>query len=420
MKILLFAASFPPPRGAGSVEYLYHIFGNLPKNSVVVHTANADPVEARAFDLSFSQRIIRDNFILHVLSGYYTGPDLWLILKRKLPRLREFLFWPIKALFLILREHPDIVCIGEQNFVAIAAWIAWRIWRVPYIYFTYAEELTIVNNYPVRKHIHFKILQNAATVITVSEYTRSLLVEGGVSSDKIIKIIPAVGAEKKKTVSAEQIAEVRRKYHLDGHRILLTVGALITRKGHATVLEALPLIKSGHPKVKYVIAGGGPCEHELRQQAVNLGLNDDVIFAGRVNEEELTCLYEICEVFVMPHRQVPGTLDTEGCPTVFLEAGAHGKPVVGGNAGGVADAIKDGVTGFIINGTDHEIVAETVSSLLTNHEMASEMGKAGREYALNLTPSRNAHVFWKICQSIEKKENPGSVENYCKAIETNF
>ncbi len=62
----------------------------------------------------------------------------------------------------------------------------------------------------------------------------------------------------------------------------------------------------------------------LKQQVEETGLSKQVIFTGIVDDIELSCLYEIRDIFVMPHRQVETTLDTEGCPTVFLEAGALG------------------------------------------------------------------------------------------------
>lgn len=403
MKILLFAASFPPPSEGGSVEYLVNIVSNLPKDTVVVHTGNLYPLEAAKFDRVFPQRVVRSRFILHVLKVYYTGNNPLYILGRKLERLREYILWPFTGFGLIIRERPDIIYVGEQNFAAVAAWFGYLLLGIPYVYFTYAEEITMLYKRPLHKCVHLAMLRRANKIVTVSEYTRSLLVKEGIASDRIVKIIPAVGHQKIQAVTSTQISVVRKKYNLTPrHRVLLTVGSLTPRKGHTTVLDALLEIKDMFPDVRYVIAGGGALENQLKQQVIDAGLTEQVIFAGRVDDGELSCLYEICEVFVMPHRQVPDTLDTEGCPTVFLEASAHGKPVIGGNAGGVADAILAGSTGYTIDGTDRRVLTHTICHLLSNPGVALEMGKAGQEYVSTLTPEGNAARLWKISGEIHQ------------------
>ena len=102
----------------------------------------------------------------------------------------------------------------------------------------------------------------------------------------------------------------------------------------------------------------------------------------------------------MPHRQIKNTLDTEGCPTVFLEASSHGKPVIGGNAGGVSDAIINGQTGYIIDGTDQVALEGIILKLLTNEDLSKKMGEAGRRYTMALTPLNNADKVLQISMKV--------------------
>lgn len=388
---MLFAASIPPPAGGGSVEYLHHIMSHLPADRVVVHTGNLYPEEAAKFDRTFPCLVIRSRFIFHVLEGYYVGEDRWRILGRKVARLREYIQWPLTAMWLILRERPDVVYIGEQNFAALAAWVAQKLFGIPYVYFTYAEEITTLDKRAWLKAAHLRLLRGAALVVTVSEYTRGLLLKAGVRPECIAKVIPPVGPEKRLAMTGADLAATRETWGLAGHhRVLLTVGSLAARKGHATVLDALPLVNARGSDVRYVVVGGGPLEGELKQRARDLGVAGQVVFTGRIGNVELGCLYEIADVFVMPHRQLSDTLDTEGCPTVFLEASAHGKPVIGGNAGGVADAILDGVTGYTIDGTDATALANTICRLLADADLSRTLGEAGRAYVASLTPEQSA------------------------------
>jgi phosphatidylinositol alpha-1,6-mannosyltransferase len=147
---------------------------------------------------------------------------------------------------------------------------------------------------------------------------------------------------------------------------------------------------------RYVIVGTGPEENKLKEMVRQAGLQNSVLFTGEIENNELACWYEICDIFVMPHRELPETRDTEGCPTVFLEAGAHGKPVIGGRDGGVADAILHDHTGFIIDGTDASKVAESVCYLLKNPELTARMGAAGRAYVATLSPGSRAAAIQMI------------------------
>jgi phosphatidylinositol alpha-1,6-mannosyltransferase len=386
MKILLFAMSFPPPSAGGSVQYIASIFSLLPPQTVVIVTGNAEPALARQFDASFPQRILRFPFIAHVLRGYKVS---------KIARACEYLLWPLTAGWLILRERPQVVHIGEFNSASIAVLIAKKLFCIPYVMFTYAEEITYITGRPLHLRLLKRVLRNADAIITVSDYTVGILLNLGADAVRIHKVLPAVGCDKL-AVSSNDIEALRMKYSLGNCRVLLTVGRLIERKGHATVIEALTTILQSFPMSRYVIVGTGPEENKLKEMVRQAGLQNSVLFTGEIENNELACWYEICDIFVMPHRELPETRDTEGCPTVFLEAGAHGKPVIGGRDGGVADAILHDHTGFIIDGTDASKLAESVCYLLKNPELTARMGAAGRAYVATLSPGSRAAAIQMI------------------------
>lgn len=363
----------------------------MPPHTVTINTANAFPEQAATFDRIFPQRLIRNNFIHHPMEAYK---------RSKLRRAWHYIAWPAVAFWMILKQRPDIVHIGEGNTAGLGALLASKLLNIPYLHYVYAEEITLYSSSWLRSKLFWLAVRKAHAIITVSEYTRNLLIDGGVFPERIHKILPSVGVDKCKEVPSGQLDSLRKHYGVEKNLVLLTVGALKERKGQATVIEALPAIISAYPNVKYIMAGSGEMEETLRQSVKDLCLGEHVIFAGRIDNETLNGLYEISDIFVMPHRLVPNTLDTEGCPTVFLEASAHGKPVIGGNAGGVADAILDLRTGYIIDGTDANEVAIAVCSLLKNPDLANSFGQAGCEYVRDLNPARNAAVAWGISEDV--------------------
>lgn len=391
MKILFFTASFPPPAAGGSVEYIFNIISNLPPKSVEVHTGNADPVFAQKFDRSFSQNIIRHSYIIHVVDGYKAS---------KLERLREYLFWSASCLISVFMKRPDVIHIGEYNISGLAALVAYKLFKIPYVLYTYAEEISYLGTRPLHNKLFLLVLKNAEAVITVSEYTRDLLTGRGADPARIHKILPAVGQQKITNSSSEEIELTRAKFGLNRKKVLLTVGRLVERKGHDVLIKALPTIIQSYPTTQYVIVGTGPQENLLQKLVSEMLLDSHVTFVGRVDDRELGNLYEICEIFIMPHRLIASTMDTEGCPTVFLEAGAHGKPVIGGNAGGVADAILHGKTGYIVDGTDEDAITEKVLHLFKHPEIMAKMGEAGRRYTLFLTPERNGEAVRLLSEEL--------------------
>jgi phosphatidylinositol alpha-1,6-mannosyltransferase len=105
----------------------------------------------------------------------------------------------------------------------------------------------------------------------------------------------------------------------------------------------------------------------------------NVHFAGRVAHERLPEYFALCDTYVMPSRARLEHSDVEGFGLVYLEANACAKPVIGGRAGGVPDAIVHGKTGFLVDPGDVDDLARAVVTLLGNRELASTMGRQGLE-----------------------------------------
>ena len=139
--------------------------------------------------------------------------------------------------------------------------------------------------------------------------------------------------------------------------MVLTVGRIAASeryKGHDVMLEAWPSVLRRVPDAEYWIVGDGDDRSRLESRARDLGIAGSVRFAGSVSPEELAVCYDRCRVFAMPARtELDGTAPRgEGFGIVFLEAMAHGKPVVGPRVGAPAEFIRSGVHGLLVDPTD--------------------------------------------------------------------
>ena len=130
--------------------------------------------------------------------------------------------------------------------------------------------------------------------------------------------------------------------------ILLTVGRLIKRKGHAWFIENVFGKLPDH--YIYMIAGLGPEQEQVEKIIRKFNLTDRVHLLGYISEEEKNCLYQISDLFIMPNISVEG--DQEGFGIVALEAGSHGLPVIATDLEGIRDAIIEGKTGRLIKEKD--------------------------------------------------------------------
>ena len=175
-------------------------------------------------------------------------------------------------------------------------------------------------------------------------------------------------------------AELRSRYGLGARPTVLCLSRLVPRKGQDMLIRALPEIRRRIDGAVLVIVGGGPYEKRLRELAHRTGVDRHVVFTGTVPAAELAAHHTIADVFAMPCRTRGGGLDVEGLGIVYLEASATGVPVVAGRSGGAPETVRDGRTGFVVDGTSVTAVATAVSGVLADRDRAAAMGAAGREW----------------------------------------
>jgi glycosyltransferase involved in cell wall biosynthesis len=158
---------------------------------------------------------------------------------------------------------------------------------------------------------------------------------------------------------------------------LLTVGRVVPRKGHETVLEAMAVLQEEGVDVRYRVAGSGPHQGHLRERTSELGLDETVDLLGFVPEDELSAVYRSADVFVMPNEDVEG--DIEGFGLVLLEAWYHGLPVVAGNVHGPACLVRHDEDGFLVEPGDADELAEHLDRLRREPGTLATLGRNGQE-----------------------------------------
>jgi len=252
-------------------------------------------------------------------------------------------------------------------------------WSIPYIIYAHGEEVQICQMSKILSWLMPRVYNGASAIIANSTNTKNILEDVGVETEKIHIIHPGVNAPE---FSGQETLgfEIRQRHKLAGP-VLLTVGRLQRRKGQDRVIQALPEVKKVFPTISYLIVGSGEDAAYLQNLSYECGVADHVVFAGKIPDSELPAYYAACDVFVMPNRQIGE--DIEGFGMVYLEAGAAGKPVIGGKSGGTSDAIVDGVTGLRVNGENLEDLCAAIMTFLRDPQQAKCLGENGRQRVLN-------------------------------------
>lgn len=173
---------------------------------------------------------------------------------------------------------------------------------------------------------------------------------------------------------------VRARYGLGDRPVVVCVSRLVPRKGQDALIRAFPEIRRRVPGTALLLVSGGPYRAKLEALARRTGVADDVIFTGTIPWEDLPAHFAAGDVYAMPCRTRNRGLDVEGLGIVYLEASATGLPVVVGDSGGAPDAVRDGETGYLVNGRDIGQIADRVATLLADPESARRMGAAGRAW----------------------------------------
>ncbi|MBI5682439.1 MAG: glycosyltransferase family 4 protein [Deltaproteobacteria bacterium] len=262
----------------------------------------------------------------------------------------------------------------------IAGLLCKKLLNIPYVVWVYGSETIRFGDSKLLASIMRRVLSSAEIVVAISDFTKEEYLQFGVDREKLMIITP--GVDTSLFTTKDKSDRLLQKYNLYNKKVLLTVARLDERKGHDMVIRAMSSLKGQFPDIVYLIVGRGREEQRIRNLVREEGLEDLVVFAGYVSDEELPDYYNLCDIFILPNRETKLTAlkgDYEGFGIVFLEANACGKPVIGGRSGGVRDAVEEGVTGVLVDPDSIDEIVSAIKNFLINKEEMYRMGIAGRQ-----------------------------------------
>jgi glycogen synthase len=270
---------------------------------------------------------------------------------------------------------------GHDWLVAVAGDHLARRFRCPLVVTIHATEYGRhqgwVDKHP-QSYIHGVerwMANRADRVITCSHYMRGHVADiYGLDEDRVT-VIPN-GIDPLDLQPVDDLERLRGRFAAPDERLVVLVGRLVYEKGFQLALEALPGLIERLGNVRFLVAGSGTHEQELRAQATALGLDDHGTFMGWIGDDVLHSLYRIADLCVVPSLYEPFGL-------VALEAMASGCPCIVADTGGLREIVpEDERVGLRFNGGDAEHLEAMVERLLTDDELRERLVAEASEHVL--------------------------------------
>jgi L-malate glycosyltransferase len=226
-------------------------------------------------------------------------------------------------------------------------------------------------------------------VIVVSRAIGGVMERCGIAGERLRLVYEGVPDRAPKDGGAEALRELGVP---GGVPVIGNAAALTGHKDHETLVSAMAIVRQRLPQARLVIAGEGELREQIETQVRTLGLGDRVVLAGF--RRDLDRLLPAFSVFCLSSQ-------LEGLGTTLLDAMAFGLPIVATAAGGIPEAVQDGVSGRVVPVRDPAALAEALVSVLGDEERRSALGAGGRRRFLeHFTTERMVEGTLRVLEEV--------------------
>ena len=347
------------PRAGGIESFVLGLLERVEPNSVVILTSkqkNSDPFDQELMN-KYGAVVIRDRSKILLPTPRTTRKAIKILKKYQATTVWFGAAAPLALMAKGLRKA------GAANIVAL----------------THGHEVWWAK-LPVFRNAIAKISRDVDTLTYLGDFTKNAMLPVISDTSKLVKIAP--GIDVKHFSPSEIDLKLIEKYRLQNRRVIVSVGRLVHRKGQDKLIEAMPEVLKKYPDAVLLLVGQGPIKSMLEKLIRHHGLENHVIFTGRIQFADLPKYIQLGEIFAMPSRDRFFGLEVEGLGIVYLEASACGVPVIVGKSGGAPDAVIENKTGLSVDGTNPKEIAEAVCKLLSDKKLAKQMGDEGRKWVV--------------------------------------
>jgi colanic acid/amylovoran biosynthesis glycosyltransferase len=317
-----------------------------------------------------SKSACRFKAAVQTLSGFLRHPIFVYRLQKKLLAEGRSCFYPKLFMALaVIRQRADIIhChygpTGQQ--AVFLKDIGLKI-KISTVFHGYDLSMYLNEH---SSDIYRELFEKGDIFLPISEFWRQKLIDLGCPAEKIV--VAHMGIDT--TFFKPSDKEENR-----GRIKILTVARLTEKKGHRYALEAFRRAIDVFPQLEYHIAGDGPLFEDIKKLTREWGIENHVIFHGKVDAEEVLQLYKNADIFLLS-SVTSSQGDMEGIPVSLMEAMACGLPVIATAHSGIPELVIDGQTGYLVPEKDVDALSKAIKKLLEGPDICPQMGRTGRAF----------------------------------------
>ncbi len=285
-------------------------------------------------------------------------------------------------------ERPDILHAHSPSLNGIAAIRAGRKHNLPVVYECRAfwEDAAVDHGtskewglrYRITRALETYTFKNADAVTTICGGLKGDIQARGIRADKITVIPNAVDLVHFSQRQDANDLQLSDELKLTDKNVLGFIGSFYAYEGLLLLVSALPDILKKAPETRLLLVGGGPDDAKLKKLSNELGLQEKIIFTGRVPHAEVTRYYDLVDIFVYPRLHM--RLTDLVTPLKPLEAMAQEKLVLASDVGGHKELIRDGENGRLFRAGDKNSLADAALDMIKQTNDSSELRRKGLEY----------------------------------------
>lgn len=285
-------------------------------------------------------------------------------------------------------EKPDILHAHSPSLNGIAAIRAGRKHNLPVVYECRAfwEDAAVDHGtskewgvrYRITRALETYTFKNADAVTTICSGLKGDIQARGIRADKITVIPNAVDLAHFSQRQDANDLQLSDELKLTDKKVLGFIGSFYAYEGLLLLVNALPDILKKSPETRLLLVGGGPDDAKLKQLSDELGLQDKIIFTGRVPHSEVTRYYNLVDIFVYPRLHM--RLTDLVTPLKPLEAMAQEKLVLASDVGGHKELIRDGENGRLFRAGDKTSLTSAALDMINQADESIDLRRSGLEY----------------------------------------
>ena len=228
-----------------------------------------------------------------------------------------------------------------------------------------------------------RMVGTARAILCVSHFVRDRLIARGLPAEKLVTHYLGIDIPAEVVLPPVGVSQT-----------VLFVGRLVEKKGVDTLIDAMAILRQGAPGLELSVIGDGPARGELEKRAQAAGIK--VKFQGWLEEKKVYAAMRRSLLLAVPSRAAAGG-DSEGLPTVIMEAMALGVPVVATRHAGIPEIIADRVTGLLVPEADANALADAILTVKTEPDLANRLrGEAYADVRARFDAARQSALLERI------------------------